>query len=244
MQDFTKPPQNLNNQYGLANSEALALSSEAIFFQKIYFWMCGGLVVTALVAMALARSVTWINFLRSQSMGFLLIFGAQIGLVLLIGLLKKSASDTVLKAIFLVYAASMGMTVSLVLLVYPAQVITKAFFSAAAVYGAMAVYGLVTKRSLQALGAFLFMGLVGLIVSSLVNIFVSSPLLDYVICWVGVLVFAGLTAYDHQKLRVIHAGGFSDYQDEGKAVILGSLELYLDFINLFLFLVRLFGRRD
>jgi FtsH-binding integral membrane protein len=174
---------------------------------------------------------------------FIVIFAAQIGLVLLITSLMNKISPAVMKTLFLVYSATVGLTVSIVLMVYPTGAVYKAFFSTAGIYAAMAIYGLVTKRSLQAWGSFLFMGLIGLMIAIVINFFTNSAALDYLICIVGVIVFAGLTAYDHQKLRVIHSSGFSDSSSESKQIILGALTLYLDFINLFLFLVRLFGRR-
>jgi FtsH-binding integral membrane protein len=126
-------------------------------------------------------------------------------------------------------------------LVYPQNVIFKAFLTTALVYGGMATYGLVTKKSLQAWGTFLFMALFGLIIAIFVNLFTQSRMFDYVISWIGVIIFALLTAYDHQKLRVIHAGGFNNEAEEGAMVVHGALMLYLDFINIFIFLVKIFG---
>ncbi|MDR2421877.1 MAG: Bax inhibitor-1/YccA family protein [Deltaproteobacteria bacterium] len=237
MQDFTSP--SFNN-----DSQAIAKASEISFFQKVYLWMCGGLALSTVVSLILKDSQAWYSFLSSSSLSWLLILGLQIGLVVGIGALRGKVSPAVVKGLFLAYAASFGMTLSLVLMIYPSGVIFKALLCSSAVYGAMAVYGLATKKSLQAWGGFLFMGLIGLIVASVVNIFAKSPMIDFIICWIGVLVFAGLTAYDHQKLRVIHAGGFESSDDESKIVILGALELFLDFINLFMFFVRILGSRD
>jgi FtsH-binding integral membrane protein len=237
MQDFTQYPYQNYSQ-----PQAVAQTREAVFFQKIYFWMCGALVVTALTGYVLSTSDAWLSFLAYSKWSFILIFAVQLGLVIAINSLINKVSSAVLKAIFLAFAVSMGFTISVVLKVYPTNVIAKAFVSTAIVYAAMAIYGLVTKRSLQAWGSFLFMGLVGLIVASLINIFVGSSMMDYVICWIGVLVFAGLTAYDHQKLRVMFATGAGEFGGEESLVTYGALSLYLDFINIFLFLVRLFGR--
>ena len=244
MLDFTKPPQGPNSPYRLERVSTPALTSEALFFGKIYSWMFGGLLISAIIAYYLAGSYAWISALMSSSFLMLFIFVVQLGLVMAMSFLVNKVSSAALKVMFIVYAATMGMTLSVFLKVYPSMVIIKAFMCTAVVYGAMAGYGLVTKRSLQAWGSFLFMGLIGLIISSVVNIFLKSPAVDFVICWVGVLLFAGLTAYDHQKLRVIHAGGFGDSEIENKQVVMGALTLYLDFINLFLFLVRIFGNRN
>ncbi|MDR1577619.1 MAG: Bax inhibitor-1/YccA family protein [Deltaproteobacteria bacterium] len=238
MQDFTTP----NPSQG--SSQSLALTSEAVFFQKVYMWMCGGLALTALVGYWLARSETWASYLSGGGWAWLLPIVIQVGLVLAINYLSNKVTATVIKGLFLLYATSVGMTVSIVLMVYPMDIVFKAFLSAAAVYGAMATYGLVTKRSLEAWGGFLFMGLVGTIIAIVINMILRSPMMDFIISCVTVIVFAGLTAYDHQKLRVIHANGFSSEDYEGKIIIHGALELYLDFINLFLALVRILGNRD
>jgi FtsH-binding integral membrane protein len=242
MLDFTKPPAQGGAPYVNPAPGVAALTSEAAFFMRVYVWMFAGLLTTTAVSLILSQSLAWLRLVYSSKFVFLAIFGIQIGLVLVISRLRDTLAPAALKALFLVYAASFGLTVSLLIRVYPGAAFFKAFLSCTSIYGAMAVYGLVTKRSLQGLGSFLFMGLVGLIIASLVNFFVASSAMDFVICVVGVLIFAGLTAYDHQKLRVIHAGGFADSDGETRSVISGALELYLDFINLFLFLLRLFGR--
>ena len=243
MQDFTQPP-----AQSYAQTEALVRTQEAAFFQRIYLWMCGGLIVSALSGYILSGSELWRSFLRYSSFSVLLVIAGQIGLVIAITALLSKISGTAVKLLFLGFAVSMGFTISLALMFNQPAVIAKAFFSAAAVYGAMAVYGLVTKRSLKAWGAFLFMGLAGLLLTSLANFFLGSQLLDFVVCWAGVIVFAGLTAYDHQKLRVMYASsaadGFGGPVDLEKLVCYGALVLYLDFINLFLFLVRIFGRGE
>jgi FtsH-binding integral membrane protein len=244
MQDFTRPPSfGGPPQYGGQVAPRPAeLTSEAVFFQKVYTWMCGALALTGFTGYILSHSSTWVSMLVGSSFLAWAIIILQLGLVLLISFLFNTLSSTAVRALYLAYAVSMGFTVSLVLLVYDPGVIVKAFVSTAGIYGAMAIYGVMTRRSLQAWGGFLFMGLVGVILASVVNIFAKSSAMDFVICIVGVLVFAGLTAYDHQKLRVIHAGGFGSAEEESKAVSMGALQLYLDFVNIFFFLLRLFGR--
>ncbi|MDR2141728.1 MAG: Bax inhibitor-1/YccA family protein [Deltaproteobacteria bacterium] len=237
MIDFTTP----NPSQSPSSASQLALTSEALFFQKVYLWMCGGLALSALVGYWLSGSEAWIKFLYSGSFSWIILFVVQLGVVYAIGKFKDTLSPIAIKGLFIFYAASVGTTMSIVILIYPSTVIFKAFISTAVIYGGMAAYGLLTKKSLQAWGGFLFMALIGLIVASLVNAFTKSPMLDYVICFVGVIIFAALTAYDHQKLRVIHAGGFQNQDQESNTVINGALELYLDFLNLFLFLVRILG---
>ncbi|MDR1036016.1 MAG: Bax inhibitor-1/YccA family protein [Deltaproteobacteria bacterium] len=251
MQDFTQPPQNYGGQsqyggpplYGGQPSPAtLAASAEALFFQKVYVWMCGALLVSGLTGYLLSHSSGWLRLITSSGAVPMFIIILQLGLVLLISFMFRSLSSFAVKCLYMAYAVSIGFTFSIVLLVYSPGIIFKAFVSTAGVYGAMAVYGLVTKRSLQSWGSFLFMGLVGIILASIVNFFARSDAMDFVICVAGVLVFAGLTAYDHQKLRVIHAGGFGNVEEQEKSVCMGALQLYLDFINIFFFLLRLFGR--
>jgi FtsH-binding integral membrane protein len=224
-------------------TQPLLLTNEAVFFQKVYAWMCGALLVTALTGYWLASSVAWKSFLTNHTTMYLILMIASIiGLALLINYLMDKVSSLAIKGLFLLYSVVMGALISTSLIVYPTPIIVKAFVCAAGIYAAMALYGVFTKKSLQAWGSFLFMGLVGLIIAMLVNLILGSTMLDFVICVIGVIIFAGLTAYDHQKLRVICAGGFANSEVEAKAVTMGALNLYLDFINIFLFLLRLFGR--
>jgi FtsH-binding integral membrane protein len=224
-------------------SQPFALTNEAVFFQKVYTWMCGALLITALTGYWLSKSQAWLSFIYyHQAMYLIFTIGGTIGVVLLINFLMDKVSSLAIKGLFLLYSVVMGALISTVLIVYPTPVIVKAFVCASGIYAAMALYGVFTKKSLQAWGSFLFMGLVGLIIAMVVNIFLGSSMMDFVICVIGVIIFAGLTAYDHQKLRVVCAGGFANSEDEAKAVTMGALSLYLDFINLFLFLLRLFGR--
>jgi FtsH-binding integral membrane protein len=186
---------------------------------------------------------SFLYVVTSSKMAIYCVIGVQLGLVLLINFLTNKVTAGFLRGLFLLYAASMGVTFSLLLLLYPQNVIFKAFLTTSLVYGSLAAYGLLTKRSLQRWGAFLFMALVGLIIAMIINIFARSVMADYVISWFGVIIFAGLTAYDHQKLRVIHANGFANEDIEKKVVIHGALTLYLDFVNLFIFLVKIMGNR-
>lgn len=239
MQDFTQFNPN-QPQHG---SFARTVSSEALFFQRIYTWMFAGLALTAGVGYIFAQSAGLQNIIFSFRYSFLAIFAVQIGLVIYLSARIQQMTPARAKIVFLAYSAVTGFTIGVCMLAYPAAAFAKAFITTSGVYGAMALYGLVTKRSLQAWGSFLFMGLIGIIIASIVNIFLGSNMMDMVICVIGVFLFAGLTAYDHQKLRVIYATGLDGTADnESRVVIMGALQLYLDFINLFLFLLRLFGR--
>ena len=245
MQDFTKYTPNQQQPGGFTR---VADNTEALFFQRIYAWMFAGLALTAGLAFVLGQSQAWLNFFYGSKVTIIGAFIVQIGLVFFLSARINSLAPSTAKALFLAYSAITGATLSAIGVIYSPVIIFKAFVSAAGVYGAMAVYGLVTKRSLEAWGSFLFMGLVGLIIASIVNLFVQSGPMDLVICVIGVLLFAGLTAYDHQKLRVIffesEQSSETTEDDLSRVVIMGALTLYLDFINLFLFLLRLFGRGD
>ena len=246
MQDFTK--YNPNPQS--AGVRQAVLSGEALFFQRIYAWMCAGLALTAGMAFVLSTSEGWIRFLVQNQWVLWVAVIIQLGLVFYLSARINSLTLGAARGLFMAYAAVTGATFSVLLLVYPTYAFIKAFVCTAGLYGAMALYGVLTKRSLEAWGSFLFMGIIGIILASVVNMFVKSGPLDLTICIIGVLIFAGLTAYDHQKLRVQYfaleqkAGGLELADIEGRAVIMGALTLYLDFINLFLMLLRLFGRRD
>ncbi|MDR0620673.1 MAG: Bax inhibitor-1/YccA family protein [Deltaproteobacteria bacterium] len=224
----------------MPSQATLIETSEVRFFQNVYLWMLSGLLVTAATALAVYNS----NF-RTILLGgtgiWIAIFLVQIGLVMLIGFLSAKVSTMTLRGLFLLYSASVGVTFSILLVFYPHNVIFKAFLSTAAVYGGLSAYGLVTKRSLKGIGTFAYMALFGLIVALIINALTRSPMFDYVVSWFGVLVFSVLTAYDHQKLRVIHAGGFTDQHAENAMVIMGALTLYLDFMNLFRFIVSILG---
>jgi FtsH-binding integral membrane protein len=244
MQDFTKyNPQNTDVRQA-------ALSGEALFFQRVYLWMCAGLGLTAALAFFLADSEAWLEFMFSHTWVLYVVMFAELGLVFYLSARIQSLSPGAAKGLFLAYAGLNGVFFSALLVVYPSYAFVKAFICTAGIFGAMAIYGLVTKRSLQAWGSFLFAGVVGLILASVVNIFWGNSTMDLAICILGVLIFAGLTAYDHQKLRVMHHSmsnlslGQEATDQESRVIVMGALTLYLDFINIFIFLLRLFGRRN
>lgn len=239
MQDFTNfSPQ----QQG---SLAVNAASEAAFFQRVYTWMFAGLLLTAASAYVLSHSIAWLSFLYGN--GKLVHFGVSL-IPLFFSLYLQTRIDHLstgaAKLIFLLYAASFGALISGLIIFYPASAFIKAFISASSIYGGMAIYGLVTKRSLEGWGSFLIMGVWGLVAASVLNLFIfESTFMDMVICGVGVIVFAALTAYDHQKLRVVYATGLDGTAaGETRATILGALHLYIDFMALFLYLLRIFGR--
>ncbi len=217
----------------------VASDVERRFMAAVYRWMAGGLVVTALVAFSVASSPEAIQFILGNRIVFYGLVIAELGLVIALSAAVNRLSAASAGALFLLYAALNGATMSVVLLVYTGSSVALAFGTTAGMFGAMSVYATVTKKDLSSWGSFLFMGLIGIVLASVVNIFLGSTLMSFVISCAGVLVFTGLAAYDTQKLRALaRAGGGS-----AAMPVNGALALYLDFVNLFLSLLRLFGRR-
>jgi FtsH-binding integral membrane protein len=211
------------------------------FLSKVYGWMFVGLLVTAGVAFAVASSQTLIETLVLNRILIWVILFAQLGLVFYLSARVDRVAPTTAAGLFLVYSALVGVTSSIILLVYTATSIASTFIITAGMFGAMAVFGTVTKRSLAGWGQFLFMGLIGLILAMIVGIFWQNDALQFVISIVGVLIFTGLTAYDAQRLKQM-AVALPDGR-VGSYAVVGALSLYLDFINLFFFLLRFMGNR-
>ncbi|BDG01120.1 Bax inhibitor-1/YccA family protein [Anaeromyxobacter oryzae] len=211
------------------------------FMAAVYRWMTLGLGVTALLAVAVASSPDAIRLVFGNRILFFGLILAELGLVIALSAAVNRLSAAAAGGLFLVYSALNGVTLSIVLLAYTGTSVALAFGATAGTFGVMSVYGTVTKRDLSSWSSFLFMGLIGIVIASVVNIFLRSSMMSFVISCAGVLVFTGLAAYDTQKLRTIaRAGGAT-----GAVAVNGALALYLDFVNLFLMLLRLLGgRRD
>lgn len=218
--------------------DVLEQESRRAFMSRVYSWMFGGLLVTGLVAMFTAATPEVV--MQVARFRWLLFFG-QLGLVFALSGLATRLSGVVAGALFLGYSVLTGLTFSVLFYVYTQASIANAFLMAGVTFGALSVYGTVTKRDLSPMRTFLFMGLIGVVVASIVQVFVQSSALNFVLGCAGVVVFAGLTAYDTQKLREMHAAG--GYRSAAAASINGALALYLDFINLFISLLRLTGQR-
>jgi FtsH-binding integral membrane protein len=211
------------------------------FLRSVYGWMGIGLGITALTAMVVASSPTVIVAIATNRMLFWGLAIAQIGLVLVLsGRVNRLAPSTA-AALFIAYSVLTGVTLSFILLLYTGESIASTFVVSAGMFGALAAFGTVTRRSLAGWGQFLFMGLIGVVLASVVGIFWQSDALQFATAFVGVIVFTGLTAYDAQRLKAM-ALAAPDGQT-GSYAIVGALALYLDFINLFLMLLRLFGNR-
>ncbi|MDE2748383.1 MAG: Bax inhibitor-1/YccA family protein [Chloroflexota bacterium] len=206
--------------------------------RNVYGWMTMGLLVTATVALAVANS----GFFPSQAVLWLAII-AQFGIVLGLSFAIRRISATAAGMLFFVYSALTGFTFSILFLAFSLGSIAAAFFSTAGVFGAMTIVGMTTKTDLTQYRSYFMMGLIGVIIASVINIFIGSSGLDFLISIFGVLLFTGLTAYDTQRIANMAASQQMkvDSQDTLKFSIMGALTLYLDFINLFLFMLRLFG---
>lgn len=227
---------------GIAGSAPSALGVRpdarlsAAFLTQAFLWMFIGLLVTAGVAFVVQGNTRLIEFAAGN---LLLLFIGQLALVIGISWGINRISASVALGLFFVYAASLGLTIGLIVTAYTGESVATAFLSASAMFGAAAIYGAVTKRSLAGLGGILFMGLIGLIVAMVLNLFVASSMLSFVISIVGVVIFTALTAYDVQRIQQGDLAAMTGSME--KAAVLGALRLYLDFVNLFLFMLRLFG---
>jgi FtsH-binding integral membrane protein len=204
--------------------------------------MAAGLAITGVLAYYVAHSPFMDVLVRNPGLLFVLII-AELGLVFTLAARVQKLKASTATAMFVIYAALNGVTLSSIFLVYTQSAITSTFFICAATFLACSVYGMTTKRDLTGLGGFMMMGLIGIIIASIVNMFVGSSGMSMIISYIGVLVFVGLTAYDTQKLKhmaMSQPAGVSEAVVR-KGAIMGALTLYLDFINLFLFLLRIFG---
>lgn len=227
-----------------------AVSGEAAgvrtIMRNVYIWMTVGLALTGVVAYAVSNNTAFVRTLIQNQMLFVVLFIAEIGLVIYLSARIMKMSPTAATVSFAAYAILNGITLSVIFLAYTGGDIARAFFVTAGTFAGMSIYGSVTKRDLSGIGSYLFMGLIGIIIASLVNILLKSSALDWIISLVGVAVFLGLTAYDTQRIKKM-SDELSDQVGEVmylKLSIIGALKLYLDFINLFLFFLRIFGRRN
>ncbi len=211
--------------------------SVAQFFNSVYAWMCVGLATTAAVAYGVAHFAPQ---LMNSGVGWISLI-AQIALVVTISNAVNRVSTPVATALFVLYSALVGLTFSVLFYVYSHATLGIVFAETAGVFGAMSVYGFVTKRDLTRLGSFFTMALIGLIIAMVVNWFAHSSTLQWIISCVGILLFVGLTAFDTQRLKAIAMQTSSNPAVASRLAIVGSLTLYLDFINLFIFMLQVFG---
>ena len=232
-----------NNYYD--KGQTLAQSSVfAVLMRNVYTWMACGLAMTALTAMIVGRNENWVYTLATSGMywGFAI---AEIVLVLFLSARIHKLSFATAGLMFAAYAILNGVTMSIIMLLYTAESIAQAFFVTAGTFGAMSLVGFFIKKDLSAMGRTLMMALIGLIIATIVNIFWQNSMMASILNYAGVIIFVALTAYDTQKIKVMlqqaQYAGISDQTN--KLALMGSLTLYLDFINLILYILRLFGNR-
>jgi FtsH-binding integral membrane protein len=224
-------------RYGIAGAlEAI----EKRVLTQVYTWMTLGLALTGAIAYFVADSPALVGTLVQNRWLFWVLLFVELGLVWVISGMIDRLSAATAAGLFFLYSAINGITLSSIFLVYNLGSIAGVFLITAGTFGIMSLYGLTTKRDLTSIGNILFMALIGIVIAGLVNLFIQSSVFGFIISLIGVVVFVGLTAYDSQKIKEMAASAL-DGESEGKIAVLGSLTLYLDFINLFLMLLRLFG---
>ena len=231
----------MDNFYEISKEQEIAETKR--FFVRVYGWMSMALIITGLMAFKTANSPELIEFIFGQRFVF---FGLMIAELLLVGFLSGAIhkmSAMIATIIFCLYSILNGLTLSCIFFVITADSIASVFFITDGTFAAMSAYGFFTKKDLTKMGNILFMALIGLIIASLVNMFLKSEMLYWISSYVGVLIFVGLIAYDTQKLKKLNVIGNEGTDDDRKEAIIGALTLYLDFINLFLYLLRIFGKR-
>ncbi len=224
------------------SAEAIA-SEQQRFMVRVYNWMAAGLALTGFMALYVASSETMMNLVYSNKAVPIILMVVQIGLVIYLSGWAQKMSASQATGVFLLYAGLTGVTLSFIFLVYTTASVAWTFFVTAGTFGSLSLYGYVTKKDLSGMGQFLFMGLIGLILSRVANMFIASASFDSALNIMGVLIFAGLTVYDTQKIKQMNILGNEGTEEDTKEAIVGALTLYLDFINLFLHLLRIMGDR-
>jgi hypothetical protein len=232
-----------NRGFDTTRSAPLAVADERVtsFLKRVYGWMFVGLLVTAGVAVFIASQPALVTGIVTSRFLFLGLIIAQLGLVWWISARAGTLAPSTAATLFVLYSATNGVTFSVILLAFTGASIASAFLTTAGMFGALALYRSLTKRSLAGLGQFAFMGLVGVVIASVVGLFWQNDALQFLISTIGVIVFTGLTAYDAQRLKEMALA--VEGPQSGSYAISGALALYLDFVNLFLMILRLFGGR-
>ena len=232
-------PSSIQSDRGI--SPAQIAGEQADLLRKVYTYMTGGLGLTALTAFLVAHSPTALAFIFGNPVVFFGLIIAELVMVFAFSRVVRTMSASSAATLFFVYAITNGLTLSVIFLRYTTGSIYTTFLVTAGTFGGMSIYGYLTKRDLSGVGHFMMMGLWGLILASVANLFMASDTLYWLTTYMGVFIFVGLTAYDTQKIKDLAHGG--DAETVSKDAIHGALVLYLDFINLFLYLLRLLGRR-
>ncbi len=212
--------------------------------RKVYVWMTMALAITGICAYGVATSPNIMQMIYGNSMTIWVLFFVELGLVFYTTARIQKLSLTTATTLFIIYSALNGVTLSGIFMVYSMTSIAKVFFITAGTFAAMALYGYFTKTDLSKIGNILFMALIGLIIATVVNLFLKSAMFDLILCYIGVGIFVGLTAWDSQKIKHMLAMQVDMSESAQKIALMGALSLYLDFINLFLYLLRIFGNRN
>lgn len=207
------------------------------YMSGIFAWMFAGLTVSGIIGYLISQAGDTVQALFLNPVSFIIIIVAQLGLVIFLSTRVTKMKANTARLVFIAYAATIGITLSAIFLAYTSTSIMRVFFIAGSMFLVMAIIGYLTKIDLSKLGFILLMGLIGIIIATLVNIFLQSNTLQMIVSYLGVLIFLGLTAYDVQKIKKIYA----KFGNAGNLAIIGALALYLDFLNLFLFLLQIFG---
>jgi len=232
------------SSYTSVGGRAAALSAvQTRVINQVYLWMTLGLALTGATAFFVASTDSVKQIIFGNQIIFWGLIIAELGLVFVVSGLIERLSAAAATGLFFLYSALNGLTLSSIFLVYNLGSIAGVFLITAGTFGVMSLYGITTKTDLTKIGNLLFMALIGMVIAGLVNIFIGSSVLSLIISVIGVVVFTGLTAYDAQRIKEMSAAAL-DGESEGKIAVLGALSLYLNFINLFLSLLRLFGSRD
>ena len=221
-----------------------AKTASATLFRRVYLWMTLALTITGFVALYVARSYTFLEMMLQNNLMFWGILIAEVALVMYLSARINRISFTTATLLFIAYAILNGVTLSTLFIIYTTSSIASTFFITAGTFGAMSLIGSFTRKDLTKLGSICLMGVIGLIIASLVNLFLHSSMMTLIISYIGVLLFVGLTAYDAQKIKRLLSGDEIEVNDNTqKIALLGALTLYLDFINLFIYLLHILGDR-
>ena len=232
----------MDSSYRTMSVDATAAEQQR-FMVRVYNWMTAGLGITGFMAFYISNSPVMMNIIFGNPIMPIALIITQIGLVFWLATRVMQMSASKATGVFMLYAGLTGITFSAIFMAYTTASIFSTFLVTAGTFGAMSLYGYTTKKDLTSWGSFLFMGLIGIIIASLVNMFMQSSMMHMIITYAGVLIFVGLTAYDTQKIKEMNILGNEGTEEDTKEAIRGALTLYLDFINLFLMLLRLMGDR-
>lgn len=235
---------NILDSKNITRESSVSKAAQSTLMRSVYTWMTLALVITGLTAMYMAKSLTLLNMMMQNSMMFWGLLIAEVALVMYLSARINKISFTTATLLFIAYSILNGATLSILFLLYTMSSIATTFFVTAGTFGVMALYGYATKKDLTRIGSLCLMGVIGLIIATVVNIFINNSMMDMVISYIGVLLFIGLTAYDSQKIKhLLSSDDIEVNETTQKIALMGALTLYLDFINLFIYLLRILGDR-